>query len=190
MTRSGVIARPRWMDKPGPRGPVEASLSTRSGLDSPRFPGCRVGRPTRRALGSAEPAAVAPLPPRDGPRRRPAGDHPFALVVPSHGTPLFPAALHTMGYAKRDPPRAAGVPQRDQPCLTAGLDEIRAARSRRRHRQELPEISERLQYLVRFLVCSFSEIQDRIASNHPIQEDGELVGPPGERAGSGFAYSR
>ncbi len=57
-------------------------------------------------------------------------------------------------------------------------------------RPEPPEISERLQYLVRFLVCSSSEIQDSIASNSPIQEDGALVGPPGERAGSGFAYSR
>ena len=40
------------------------------------------------------------------------------------------------------------------------------------------------------LVCSFAEIQDSISSNHQIQEDGELVGSPGERAGSGLAYSR
>jgi hypothetical protein len=39
-------------------------------------------------------------------------------------------------------------------------------------------------------VCSSAEIQDSISSNHQIQADGELVGSPGERAGSGFAYSR
>jgi len=39
-------------------------------------------------------------------------------------------------------------------------------------------------------VCSSAEIQDSISSNHPIQGDGELVRSPGERAGSGFAYSR
>ena len=40
------------------------------------------------------------------------------------------------------------------------------------------------------LVGSSAEIQSSISSNHPIQADGELVWPPGERAGSGFAYSR
>jgi hypothetical protein len=39
-------------------------------------------------------------------------------------------------------------------------------------------------------VCSSAEIQGSISANRPIQDDGELVGSPGERAGSGFAYSR
>jgi hypothetical protein len=56
-------------------------------------------------------------------------------------------------------------------------------------RRDPPEISEGLRYLGHFLVCSSSEIQDGISSNLPIQEDGEIVGLPGGRAGSGLAYS-
>jgi hypothetical protein len=130
-----------------PAGPhdclVRTSLLARSGPDSRRSPGYRVGPPRTGPSGPLGPlrwrlsrpvtALVA-----DRPETSPSWSGCLPLARPSSRCPAH------MGRAKRDPPRATGVTQRDKPCLTAGLDEIAVAKSQRVSRRGVHEFSELL----------------------------------------------